>query len=768
MQKQTQDNITISFKELKKSFSNGKKIIFAATFICFSLATIYALTRPIEYISEGTFRDKAKTNNGFPTFAGLLSGSTTHDNNVIALMNSRTIRERLAKSLNFQADLKNSEDSFLMFKNIWQNIVSETTRYFYPFNLSLQDKSHSINVTNTVFDSEVPYLIKIRFISEDEFEIQDGQHLTLAKLGRTIATKDYTFTLNRLNDQNLTNQTYSLTFLPLSLTAKNISDHLTIEPDRLDKNLLNIKFKNPNRHVAAFSVNSLMDIYKDYLKDEQNQVIYHQIQYLEKRQNEISSKLKTSMENHVLKISDDIKNIGFPNTNLAMEFLTESQNNLQKKLLDIEFELKRLHISKEAGYAYYDTYSLPGDPVIINQMLTEMRNLKQQSDWLNLKLQDSKISDPNALEALLTDQLHNLKTIRDYRDDAKQILLSLDKGQIKENSPLALEDQYLAKIWIAKINDAKKQFGTNSSQVNHCSSQFCTYLKHLIHHFDVYDSSIQERMVHSQLNSEDFAGIDLQTSQSLFISYTNKMNEIESQILQNQFILDEISKADFELSSLSTILNDHISMDMSTKATLLAMNLKDSNNRSLKEQERIKEDLEVQKRFLSTHLKNSNQLLRLNEDLMKYKVKSLQSVTLGLVQQQISLLENNLAEYIQSRISSLKAESEIIEQHKAALMNQMSQLPAKWVSEKLINLQMEMNQKMVEEVSKLVETKNIGSNLEIIQSTVIDPAIAPIHPKPAKILFFAALGSLIGFFLSLSFVIIRDLKNFKVETTIKN
>ncbi len=80
-----------------------------------------------------------------------------------------------------------------------------------------------------------------------------------------------------------------------------------------------------------------MDIYKDFLRNEQNHIIYHQIQYLEKRQDEISHKLKLSMENHVLKISDDIKNIGFPNTNLAMEFLTESQNNLQKKLLEIEF-----------------------------------------------------------------------------------------------------------------------------------------------------------------------------------------------------------------------------------------------------------------------------------------------------------------------------------------------------------------------------------------------------------------------------------------------
>lgn len=760
MQQPSQKNTTVSFKELFNICMRAKKLISLVTLSCFSLAIIYAITRPVEYIAEGTFRDKAKTNNGISSFAGLLSGTNTNDNNAIALMNSRTIREKLAKTLHLQVNIEGSEDSFYFFKNIWQNIVAETKQFIYPHYLSLKDNHSNILITNSKYLGEVPKVINLYFTSEDEFEIQGQEEPIIGKLGSAVITEDFEFTLTHQNNKNLKDKTFTITFLPLSLTAKNISEHLTIEPDRLDKNLLNIKFKNKDRHVAASAVNSLMDIYKDFLRNEQNHIIYHQIQYLEKRQDEISHKLKLSMENHVLKISDDIKNIGFPNTNLAMEFLTESQNNLQKKLLDIEFELKRLYMTQEAGYAYYDTYSLPGDPAVINRMLTEMRDLKQQSDWLNLSLQDHKVIDADALHKLLTEQLLALKTNRDYRDEAKKLLDELKNGHFL-NKPfkIILDDQYLAKLWISKIHDASKTFGKDSEEVKICKSQFCSYLNHLIHHFDVHEGAIQERMVHSQSDSNDFLGIDLKTSQSLFITYTHKLNEIESQILQNQFIIDEMDKDDFELSSLSTILNDHISLDVSTKATLLAMNLKDSSNRSLKEQERIKEDLDLQKRFLSTHLKNSNQLLRLNEDLMKYKVKSLQSVTLSLAGQQISLLENNLSEYIESRILNLKAESEIIEQHKTALMEQMSALPSKWVSEKLINLQMEMNQKMVEEVSKLVETKNIGSNLEMIQSTVIDHAVAPINPRPARILFFALLGSLIGLILSLSFVILRDLKN---------
>jgi uncharacterized protein involved in exopolysaccharide biosynthesis len=759
MENKTQDALIISFKELKGILIQGKKFIYRATIICSFLAVFYAITRPIEYIAEGTFRDKAKTGNGIPTFAGLLSGSSSNDNNAIALMNSRSMREALSKKLSLQVDLKQDVITFNRIKTIWQNIAAETNRYFYPHFLSLNDNEKALNVSDVVYLGEVPKAVRISFLTEEQFEILDQKKPFFGKLGQQVSFDDYKFKLKAITDKNLKGETFTISFLPLYLTAKNISDHLTIEQDRMDKNLLNIKFKNPDRHLAAKAVNQLMAIYKDYLREEQNLIIQNQIQYLEKRQDEISERLKTSMEHHVLKISDDIKNIGFPNTNLAMEFLTESQNNLQKKLLDIEFELKRLHNSQEAGYAYYDTYMLPGDPAIINEMLTAMRDLKQQSDWLNLSLQDSKTAPADELELQLTNQLISLKTNRDYREEARQMLANL--GTLLEKKSqynIAEDDQYLVKPWLLKIQESSKTFGTQAEETKACTSQFCSYLKHLIHHFDVHESAIQERMVHSQIESKDFKGIDLKASQGLFISYTNKLNEIESQILQNQFILDEINKDDFELSSLSTILNDHISLDMSTKATILALNLKDSNNRTTREQERIKEDLDLQKRFLTTHLKNSNQLLRLNEDLMKYKVKSLQSVTLGLVQQQISLLENNLSEYIESRINNLKAESEIIEQHKTSLMDQMSALPSKWVSEKMINLQIEMNQKMVEEISKLVETKNISNNLEIIQSTVIDSAIAPIHPKPAKILFFAVLGSMIGLLISTSFVIMRDFK----------
>ncbi|HRD55468.1 MAG TPA: hypothetical protein PLC42_03635 [Parachlamydiaceae bacterium] len=646
-----ENTASIPFSTLFAICKKGKNKILLVAAISFCLSLFYSITRPIEYIAEGTFRDKAKANNGLGSFAGLLTGNSAQDSNAIALMKSKAIRESTAKALNFQAELKSHENQGGIFKRISQNIAVEINKFFFPLYLSLSDKTATLSIKNVSYDKEIPYLLKLKFISEEEFEILDNNIKTAGKIEVPIIHKNYQFTLSKVGQNPLTGQIFTLQFHSIDETIQNMGKKLIVEPDVIDKNILSIKFKNEDRHLAAKTVNALMDSYKSYLKKEQNLIIDHQIQYLERRQGEIGERLKNSMESHVLKISDDIKNIGFPNTQLAMEFLTESQNSLQKKLLDIEFELKRLQNSQKTDYAYYDTYTLPGDPAVINQILSEMRGLKQQQNSLNLKLKDFK-------------------------------------GEKAEN----------------------------------------------------------------------FDGMDLKAVQDLFISYTYKLNEIEANMLQNKFLIEQLKENDFELSSLGTVLNDEIIHEMSKTASSLAMSLKDTNNRTLKEQERIKEDLNLQKKFLTAHLENTNQLLELNENLMHYKLKSLQHAALFGVKQQIHLLETNLAEYIENRIRNLKAEAVIIEQHKLSLMAQMSALPTKWVSEKLINLEMEVNQKMVEEVSKLVETKNIGSNLEIIQSTVIDAAKPPLHPIANRPFLFAILTSFLATAFTAFLLIFKSIK----------
>lgn len=757
-EKNKHDDFIISFSDIVQICKRNKRKIYFGTFVFSALAVLNTLTNPIEYIAEATFRDKAKAGGGFSTLSMLLgSGVGGGNDDAISLMKSRSVSEELVKRLGIQATVVPVGFNESYPQTILQNLIVEKAIFDSSQVPSLPDLDPPLRTQEVLYNEEVHKGVTIKFLTDDVFELYDGEPVK-GRIDEPFKGSNYEFTLVRANKKPLKGQSFVIIFNPLFFSANNIAKLLRIEPDRLDKNLLSIKFGHRNRHFAVEVVNTLTNVYKDFLRDEQNRIIGHQIAYLEQRQEEIADKLKETMESHVHTLSEDMKNIGFANTKIAMDFLNNLQNQFQQKLLNIEFETKRLQKAQEEGYAYYDGYSIPGDPAIINQLLTEMRNLKQQGDWLDLALNRTASINPDETQVFFDAQIERLEQNRLYRQEAREMIAEIELGRMpKAEGKLIQDPKYLVNIWHNKLGKVSQNTQNASEEWQHCQTQFCTYLNNLIHHFDVHENAMQERLVHQQNANYDYDGIDLNTARELYLSYSRSLNDIESQILQHQFIIDKMHEPEFELSSLSMVMNDYITNDMIVRSNRLAMDLKDSNNRSVKEQDRLKEDIDLQKRHLTTHLKNAIELLHLKENLVKYKISRLQNVTLGLIQQQVTLLEKHLEEYISTRLIDLKQESDIIEDHKTVLRNQMAVLPKKWVSEMLIDQQMEVNRKMVEEVSRLVESKIIGNNIEISQSDIIDKAIPPLHPKSPRVIFFAILGAFIGAFLSTTFVMVREL-----------
>jgi hypothetical protein len=65
----------------------------------------------------------------------------------------------------------------------------------------------------------------------------------------------------------------------------------------------------------------------------------------------------------------------------------------------------------------------------------------------------------------------------------------------------------------------------------------------------------------------------------------------------------------------------------------------------------------------------------------------------------------------------------------------------------------------VEEVTKLVESRNISSNIEVVQSTPVDIATPPLQPKSPYIILFGVLGAFLGAFLPVAWSMLRSITN---------
>lgn len=577
MKKNDEPEMLVSFADLWQLCKDSKKKIFSWALLFAVLAGFYALSQPIEYEARATFRERARTQSG--TSSNSLSALLMQNNHgssseAISLLKSKRILERVAREKGLQASLHKKEMRFETLAKIRNNIAVEYATLRGKPRWVMPSNAIEIKAEGVAYEGEIPLSFHIQFISENSFQYSHKAYdAGIGEIGTPIILKEIRFTIMRQSDQPLTFKEYTLTLEPLYSVVQGLLNGMKIETDRDDKTLIKLRYAHSNRHLAADILNSLMHEYKKFLIEEQQHLLHEQVNYLQTRQDKMQVHLHKMMEEYAVKLTSDLSNFGFPDSNKAIDFLASRQSENAKELLALDLDLKRL-------------------------------------------------------------QKHE----------------------------------------------------------------------------------------HSQSSDIAFQGLNLETAQELSIHYSKQLNALESDILQRDHLSHQLQEPEFEISSLSTILEDPVSNEMVSKASALLLSLRDQRNRSAKDQERLKSELAVQKGFLTEHIKQTIQLLQLREKLLKEKIQTLLNMSLGLIKQ----------------------EREVIEQHQQELQKEIAKLPNKWVSERLIDQQMETNKRMVEEITKLVESKNINSNLELIQSAPVDSASPPLKPRPPRILLFMILGAFAG------------------------
>lgn len=655
-----EDKLVMTLADVMHLFRRSKKTLlyWSAAFALFGM--IFALTRPIRYEADGTFREKGlKTNNvSTSSVVQLLSGSPLSgtESEAASLFISRRILCDVVEKLNLQADLKAISDletpSKLISRNLnltWASLLRGSAQ---PV---LDELCCTLKVTNLNYSGEIPRAFHIHLLSEGHYEMREGKEVFQGKLGETFKNGELTFTLVAADPKAvLSPQYFTFTVKPLYSAVRDLFRSMKVEPSKVDKTLLKIKCEHRDRHLACQILNTMMQSYQDYLKNTHAEIAFNQLEYLNQRRDQLGDKLSNAMQRHAEWITDDLSNSGFLEASKEIDFLATSQREYKQKMLDNELEIKRLTNIQPSSLAHYHRYSPnEGDPTHINTILAEMRTLKQQRDGLKIELQ---------------------KTAQ--------------------------------------------------------------------HHL-----------------SEEFKGISLEVATNLYLDYSKQLVQIEANIRQNLFFIHQLEDPSFEITSLSAGLEDEISKNIIHQANDLVLNLKDQNNQSLKEQERIKNELDLQRTFLMMHLNQMVKLMELNQEVISEKISALENASLALVHERIFLLEKSLQDYFTSRLQNLQQERTLIQRHLDNIQSEMAALPQKWVSEQLLKQEIETNHKIVEEIAKLVESKNISHNLDVIQSSPVDAAIVPLHPIAPNTLLWGLLGFFMGGILGSGYLLGKTLKN---------
>lgn len=754
----------ISWTDIYALCRRSKGKIFAATLFVSLLLSFYALTRPVLYKSEATFREKSKTQTDTArSFSmALLAGiAESNENSAVSALKSRTLLERAILERNFQADI---EPDVLFSTQPLNNILNHL-KLEYALALNwltpiVNDNLPPLRATEILYEAEIPLILHVSFTTSEDFRVEGNGFETQGRLEELLVGPGFALKLDRQGTQNLLNQRFKVTLLPLQVVVERVRKRLTVETDLRDKGMLSLSFKNPNRKEASAFLNALLTVYQEHLKSEHQRICAEQIAYLHERQEDASKELKYMLGKHADNLSKNM---------VTMDLLLQNQQNYAQKLLSIDLELARLATLQAEEIPFYERLGWEGgDMSFISQTLKEIRSYRQQSDAIDIALRNHPAKDPALQKKNFDAQLQELADVRAYTSEAKALQAALKSGKaLPKGERLSQNPKYLIQDWQHLLQDqivAYREAPTAEKKslretFDCCRADFNNYVGQLIHVLEVEGKITQERLTHQQMGSKEFQGIDLATANQLYLNYSKSVNELEADILHHTFLLNQMQDPLFEISALSTVLQDPISRDIVAKASQLTLLLKDRDNRTQREIERAQAELALQRTFLIQHVKQTQELLILRKGLFQDKMYSLQNTTLELIQQMISVLHQQIEDYVKSRRDNLEQERLSIAKQQGILKGEMASLPEKWASEKMIEQHLEMTKKMIEKITEAVETKNIASNLDLSQSAPIDTAFPSVHPQRSKFLLLGVLGALIGAFGMTAWVLGQAMQN---------
>lgn len=759
------DKMLISFSDVLSILRRSKKMIVSCAIAIGMVGALWALIRPVRYEAEGTFREKGIKHSPLSSSSSLVQllgqggGLGGTESEAASLMTTRTILQDVIEKLHLQADLQADEERQSKLKLAKDNMNLALTVFKDTSEPVLKDECCQLKIQSLTYTGEIPLSLHLKLDKEGRFDLfktSTDEWIGKGRLGIPFHYQELAFNLEPARSAPIVPQSFTLSVDSLPNTTKAVSKVLKVEPTKLDKSLLKITYMHRNRHMASAIVNAVMDSFQSYSKKYHVDMAMKQLDYLSQRRDHLSQNLTHLMHKHADFLANDIYGSGFIESNKEMDFLARSQHEYKRKLLDNELEIKRLTNIKFDDFTHYDRYSAnDGDPTIINNIFSEMRSLKQQRDALEIEVQKKAISQGANLQTYFEQQLNELKEVQQYLIDLRKIEEQFRQGDLSNHdSTLFRDPRFLLKAWFERLKNARND-SPKSWQEAQESVKF--YLNNLERLFAVHERILQERLTHQQNPAGEYQGISLEVATDLYRDFCKQLIQMESTIRQNTFFIHQIEDPQFEITSLSAGLNDSISSEIIHKASGLVLNLRDQNNQSLREQERIREELHLERTFLTLHLQQMVQLMELNKQLIDEKIFALQNVSLDLIHQRITLLEKNLHDYLRTRLNNLEQEKALIKRHLENIHNEMAQLPQKWVSEQLLTQEVATNHLIVEEIAKLVETKNISHNLEVIQSAPVDLALPPVHPIMPKIFILGILGGLMGGLMGACFALAKSL-----------
>ncbi len=585
---------------------------------------------------------------------------------------------------------------------------------------------------NVHYEKEESFPFQIVFFNEEEYAVFDEhkkEKLTSGKLNNpcVLAAEEFSFTLKKAPHSLKLNQFYPFVAHPWISAVGDLKGRIKIKNDKDNASILILSAAHRDRYFAAEIVNELIHEYQAYLKREYDTVAIAQLAYLEGKQEQIASKMDQLFDQHIDYLGKNLDSSGFIGLDQEVQSLMGPYHQMYDKLLSIDVELKRLDERENS--------SIVEGNFLSQGFVQKIQELKQQRDLIELSF--AKYAEP-----ILANRTSELKEIREARLSLEKLSCEFSQGKELAASDIGPELGAWAKM---ALEPEEKE-------------DLAEYLAKTARLLSMREKMEQARFFHGKDVPEELNGIDLASARSLFLEYNNKLDAVEATLRHYAQLKAKIPDPHFDLASLSTVLSDALSQKIIGSVSDFEMQLKDEKHYSAKEEKRWQSEIALQRKILVDHLDQLVKVEELSATLMRDKMSALQRVSLDCINQQISVLQEQIHDALKEKKKALSMEKEILTKKMGEISALLAKvMPEKWRFEKWLEIKTAMVSKVMETVTEVVESKTMTNQLHHVESKPLDLAFVPTVPLSSHLRQMFYLGALVFPTLIFSFAFIRRL-----------
>ncbi|MEM7175473.1 MAG: hypothetical protein AAF443_06085 [Chlamydiota bacterium] len=589
------------------------------------------------------------------------------------------------------------------------------------------------------------------FSSPSRFELQNlnGALLAQGEIGKKVVFKDGSFIVAKTPQNVDLFHRYRLTFSPLLPLVMQLAQAIEVAPVEKSTSLLELKFSHRTSLVAIDVLNETMASYQRFLIKEHAEFSQETMTYLAKQQAELEKKVDQDWTGYASYLKDNLKEKGFFTVERELELAMGKQRDYAKRLLDLDVEKKRL-----VGTASFASANRQFADAII-KLQSDLMAMEKKRDAMTIALtteQGLAHSQPNAAPSFETlNPLCNkvnafsgaksrLETVREKKE---QLVALIDK--VETHCP-----PYIEAVWSERIAALYPKMPCFEKK-----EEATAFLSRQLDLLALEEEICRQQILCPSKQQEEFSGADLKMVEGFYATYVEERDHYQEKIKKLTIAKKQLDRPNFEFGSLVELLPDAGSQEIARKMGELAQSMRNKRHFGAKELDRMERLLEQYQKDLHWHVDQTIALYELRADVLKEKIVTTTHALLNLTNREIALIERELQRKTEAELSQLTAEAHLINQQIDKLKEEMSELPDSWPRERKIDFNTQLNLKMLEKMTELVESKNIEHYLSVARSKPFCLATASLVPTAPPIRFFALLGAAIGLVITWGWLILR-------------